>query len=178
MAVWSFGRGLDGILAGLGSNVVANRAAKSQRHPCLGPSWARLGPVLALCWGVLRPRWAQDGSSWAHLGPCWAALGPSWRARRGMLRQTLGLEAPSSSLHVARRPHAKNIKKTLENQCFTMIFGGRGLRGSVLNWSAGGNGRHLVANKAAKSQDHPFLGPSWAHLGPMSKHLVPLPASR
>ena len=40
------------------------------------------------------------------------------------------------------------------------------------------HGRHLVANKAAKSQDHPFLGPSWAHLGPMSKHLGPLVASR
>ena len=130
MAVWRFGRGLDGILAGLGSHVMANRAAKNQRHPCLGPFWARLRPVVALCWGVLGPSWAQDGSSWAHLGPCWAALGPSWRARGGMLRQNQDLEAPSSSLHVARRPHAKNFKKPLENQGFTMIFGCRVFEGA------------------------------------------------
>ena len=48
----------------------------------------------------------------------------------------------------------------------------------MLSWSVRGHGRHLVANKAAKSQDHPFLGPSLAHLGPMSKHLGPLVASR
>ena len=34
-----------------------------------------------------------------------------------------------------------------------------------------GHGRHLLANKAAKSQHDPFLGTSLAHLGPMSKHL-------
>ena len=39
------------------------------------PSWAHLGPVLALCWGILGPNWAQVGPSWAHLGPCWGHLG-------------------------------------------------------------------------------------------------------
>ena len=36
-----------------------------------------------------------------------------------------------------------------------------------------GHGRHLLANKAAKSQHDPFLGTSLAHLGPMSKQLRP-----
>ena len=39
-------------------------------------------------------------------------------------------------------------------------------------------GSHLVVNRAAKIQDHPFLGPFWAHFVPMSKHLGPHVASR
>ena len=32
-------------------------------------------------------------------------------------------------------------------------------------------GSHVVVNGAAKSQHDPFLGPSWAHLGPILEHL-------
>ena len=83
----------------------------------------------------------------------------------------------------------KSLKKQLKNQCFSLLFEGKGLRGSVLNGLIGGlavvlegilqiMGVILWPTRLPKGQDHPFLGPSWAHLGPMSKHLGPLAASR
>ena len=53
--------------------------------------------------------------------------------------------------------------KTIEKKRF-----GCGFEGHLA-----GHGRHLLANKAAKSQHDPFLGLSSAHLGPMSKQLGP-----
>ena len=69
MAVWRFGCGLDGILAGLGSHVMANRVAKSQWHPCLGPSWAMLGHVGALLEGPGRHLEADSGLGGTILEP-------------------------------------------------------------------------------------------------------------
>ena len=73
---------------------------------------------------------------------------------------------------------SKKHRKTMIFQCFLEAGSFKGAcQGGLLEirlWSW----RPSVANKAANSQDHRFLGPSWAHLSPMSKHLGPLVASR
>ena len=117
---------------------MANRVAKSQWHPCLGPSWAMLGHVGALLEGPGRHPEADSGLGGTVLEP------------------TCGKKA------TCQKPH-----KTIEKPRFFIDFWRQEASRSVLSWSVRGHGRHLVANKAAKSQDHPFLGPSWAHLGPI-----------
>ena len=108
--------------------------------PILGPSW----PFVGASWGQIGPKLGRLGRILGHVGATW---GPSWRARGGIPRQTPDFEAPSSSLRVAMRPHAKNLKKPSKNQCFSMIFVGTGLRGSVLSWFVRGKGVSMQRDK-------------------------------
>ena len=88
-----------------------------------------------------------------------------------------------------KKATCKRNQKTIEQQLFFIDFWRQGASeecAKLARWRFGcgpgshlaDHGRHLVANKAAKSQRHPFLNPSWAHLGPTSKHLGPHVVSR
>ena len=100
--------------ANVGCHKTIQKSPKNQRkipsRSDLGPSWGRLGAVLAVmepCWAVLGPSWVVLGlsgdrlgavlrPSWRVLGrlgavlePSWGRLGPSWR-RLGSAWRRLG----------------------------------------------------------------------------------------
>ncbi len=132
--------------------------------PILGPSWARLCPMLGHLGAKFGPIWVVLSASWAMLGQVGALLeGPGRHPEADSGLGGTVLE-PTCGKKATCQKHQNTIEK---HRFFHRFFGGWGLRGSVLSWSVRGHGRHLVANKAAKSQDHPFLGPSWALLGPI-----------
>ena len=105
MAPWRFGCDFEGHLAGHGRHLLANKAAKSQHDPFLGPSWAHLGPILEHVGAKVGLRWVFLGASWAvwrHFGALREAPGRHLEAKVGF--GSIGLE-----LTCAKKASCQNL---------------------------------------------------------------------
>ena len=72
----------DCIFPAVQASNMTSKSVKNQvgaKLGLVGPSWAKLGPVVAEFGAKLGPSWArldQVGTSWVQAGPGWANLGP------------------------------------------------------------------------------------------------------
>ena len=132
---------------------MANRVAESQRYSCWDPSWAHLGPVLALCWGILGPNWVQVGLSWAHLGPCWGHVGALLEGPGRHPEADSGLRGTVFEPTCGNEATCQKLQKPLKNNGFPIIFVGTGLRGSVLSWFVRGKGVRMQRDKGYRRKE-------------------------
>ena len=106
---------------------MASMAAKSQRHPCLGPSWACLGPLLGHLGAKSGPRWVILGASWAMLGHVGALLGVPGRH----LEADFGLGGTVLEPTCGKKATSQKLQKTNEKlRFFHIVLEAGGVEGA------------------------------------------------
>ena len=142
--------------------------------PILGPSWARLRPMLGHLGSKLGPRWVVLGASWAmlrHFGALREAPGRHLEAKAGLgsidLEPTCGKKATSQNLPKANEKTyvfqlSLEAGRSRKHAKMALWRSGCGLDGHLAGLES-----HAVVSGAAGSQHHHCLGPFCAHLGLM-----------
>ena len=112
-----------------------------------------LGSILGPSWGQVGPKLGRLGRILGHVRPHWGPLGGPGRGPGRNPEADSGLGGTVFEPTCGKKATCQKLQKTIEKQCFSMIFAGRGLRGSVLSWFVHGKAVRMQGDKGYRRKE-------------------------